>query len=121
MPEPELHHHHRVVKQFLRSLDELLGSPLSDETRTAQAHQKWSRLLDAQFREFSVDVYDEVKRRMEQPQQPPVSTSPLLPYTRHQARLSLALLSPHRFRDLVGDYSHELECRGLHQLPSVST
>lgn len=121
MSETNLQHHHRLLKQFLRTLNEVLGAALPDESRTAQAQQKWKRLLETQFDEFSIDVFDEVKRRMEQPQPPQVSTPPELPATRHQARVSLALLSPHRFRDLVGDYSHEFECRRLQNSSAVST
>lgn len=122
MSEPDLLHHYKVLKQFLDILDDLGQRAKSTSSRAMRAREKLLKLLSAQFRELSTDVYDELKRRIDESRAEPDFLLPKLTFhpKRNQARQKLSLLPQTRFKDLVLDISYEISRRNLH-IPSDST
>ncbi|CAN3357773.1 hypothetical protein DICA2_C14136 [Diutina catenulata] len=120
MSDKDLVHHYKVLKQFLDVSDDTSARSKSNSTRAARAREKLLKLSAAQFRELSTDVYDELRRRIDESRGEP---SYLLPKSsfhpkRNQARQKLASLPQSRFKDLVSDISYEIERRGLqHEKP----
>lgn len=119
MSEPDLLHHYKVLKQFLDILDDLGSRTKLNLLRAMRAREKLLKLLGAQFRELSTDVYDELKRRIDESQAEPDFLLPKLTFhpKRNQARQKLSLLPQTRFKDLVLDISYEISRRNLHIPP----
>lgn len=116
MSEKDFVHHYRVLKQFLDISDDLSSRSKLNSSRAARAREKLLKLSSAQFRELSTDVYDELKRRIDESRG---ESDYLLPKStfhpkRNQARQKLASLPQSRFKDLVSDISFEIERRELH-------
>ncbi|RCK63529.1 hypothetical protein Cantr_09739 [Candida viswanathii] len=116
MSEKDLVHHYKVLKQFLAISDDQQSRAKSNSSRAQRAREKLLKLSSAQFKELSTDVYDELKRRIDESRSEP---DYLLPKTsfhpkRNQARQKLASLPQTRFKDLVADISYEIERRDLH-------
>lgn len=112
----DLLHHYRVLKQFL-DISNDAGTPRKNSSsRAAKARDKLLKLSAAQFRELSTDVYDELRRRIDELRSEPDFLLPKLNFhpKRNQARQKLSSLPQSRFRDLVSDISYEIERRGLH-------
>lgn len=122
MSEKDLAVHHKVLKQFLVISDDLSTRTKTNSTRAARAREKLLRLSGAQFRELSTDVYDELKRRIDESRGEPDYLLPKSTFhpKRNQARQKLSSLPQTRFKDLVSDISFEIERRGLHAPASVS-
>lgn len=122
MSEPDLLHHYKVLKQFLDILEDSATRAKSNSSRALRAREKLLKLLSAQFRELSTDVYDELKRRIDESRAEPDFLLPKLTFhpKRNQARQKLSLLPQTRFRDLVMDISYEISRRNLH-IPAAST
>lgn len=120
MSEPDLLHHYKVLKQFLDILDDLGSRTKLNLLRAMRAREKLLKLLGAQFRELSTDVYDELKRRIDESQAEPDFLLPKLTFhpKRNQARQKLSLLPQTRFKDLVLDISYEISRRNLHIPPN---
>lgn len=118
MSEKDLAEHHKVLKQFLAISDDT-GSRKPSSTRAARAREKLLRLSSAQFRELSTDVYDELKRRIDESRGEPNYLLPKSTFhpKRNQARQKLSSLPQSRFKDLISDISFEIERRNLH-IPS---
>lgn len=113
----DLLHHYRVLKQFL-DISNDAGTPRKNaSSRAAKARDKLLKLSSAQFRELSTDVYDELRRRIDELRSEPDFLLPKLNFhpKRNQARQKLSSLPQSRFRDLVSDISYEIERRGLHE------
>lgn len=113
----ELLHHYRVLKQFL-DISNDTGIPRKNaSSRAAKARDKLLKLSIAQFRELSTDVYDELRRRIDESRTEPDFLLPNLNFhpKRNQARQKLSSLPQSRFRDLVSDISYEIERRQLHE------
>lgn len=119
MSEPDLLHHYKVLKQFLDILDDLGSRTKLNLLRAMRAREKLLKLLGAQFRELSTDVYDELKRRIDESQAEPDFLLLKLTFhpKRNQARQKLSLLPQTRFKDLVLDISYEISRRNLHIPP----
>lgn len=101
--DTELMEQYMSLKNYAASLD--------TPTRL-RAREKLSRLLDRQFKELRVDVYDELCRR----RQAGTPTSFLIPVDtyhikRNKAREKLSILPWYRFAHLVTDVVFELERR----------
>lgn len=116
MSERDLVHHYKVLKQFLAISDDQQSRAKSSSSRAQRAREKLLKLSSAQFKELSTDVYDELRRRIDESRTEP---DYLLPKTsfhpkRNQARQKLASLPQTRFKDLVADISYEIERRELH-------
>lgn len=122
--EKDLALHYKVLKQFLDISDDLSTRQKLNSTRAARAREKLLRLSPAQFKELSTDVYDELRRRIDESRG---ELDYLLPKStfhpkRNQARQKLASLPQSRFKDLVADISYEIERRGFHEYtPSISS
>ncbi|CCE86075.1 Piso0_005724 [Millerozyma farinosa CBS 7064] len=118
MSEKDLAEHHKVLKQFLAISDDT-GSRKPSSTRAARAREKLLKLSSAQFRELSTDVYDELKRRIDESRGEPNYLLPRSTFhpKRNQARQKLSSLPQSRFKDLISDISFEIERRNLH-IPS---
>lgn len=118
MSEKDLAEHHKVLKQFLAISDDT-GSRKPSSTRAARAREKLLKLSSAQFRELSTDVYDELKRRIDESRGEPNYLLPKSTFhpKRNQARQKLSSLPQSRFKDLISDISFEIERRNLH-IPS---
>ncbi|KAI5962412.1 SPA2 [Candida pseudojiufengensis] len=116
MSERDLVHHYRVLKQFLDISDDQQTRTKSTSTRAQRAKEKLLKLSSAQFKELSTDVYDELKRRIDESRGEPDYLLPKQSFhpKRNQARQKLASLPQTRFKDLVADISFEIERRGLH-------
>lgn len=112
----DLLHHYKVLKQFL-DISNDAGTPRKNaSSRAAKARDKLLKLSAAQFRELSTDVYDELRRRIDELRSEPDFLLPKLNFhpKRNQARQKLSSLPQSRFRDLVSDISYEIERRQLH-------
>lgn len=116
MADSDLLHHYKVLKQFLDILDDTSARAKSNLSRAARAREKLLKLSAAQFKELSTDVYDELKRRIDESRSEPLFLLPKLTFhpKRNQARQKLSLLPQLRFKDLVLDISYEIERRQLH-------
>lgn len=116
MADSDLLHHYKVLKQFLDISDDASSRAKSNSSRAARAREKLLKLSAAQFKELSTDVYDELKRRIDELRSEPDFLLPKLTFhpKRNQARQKLSLLPQSRFKDLVSDISYEIERRGLH-------
>ncbi|KAK6455492.1 uncharacterized protein RJT20DRAFT_155720 [Scheffersomyces xylosifermentans] len=116
MSEKDLVHHYKVLKQFLDISDDSSVRGKSNSTRAARAREKLLKLSSAQFKELSTDVYDELKRRIDESRGEPDHLLPKSTFhpKRNQARQKLASLPQTRFKDLVSDISFEIERRELH-------
>lgn len=112
-------HHYKVLKQFLDISDDSGARNRSNSTRAARAREKLLKLSEAQFRELSTDVYDELRRRIDESRGEPDYLLPKSSFhpKRNQARQKLSSLPQSRFKDLVSDISYEIERRNLH-IPS---
>jgi len=115
MSEKDLVHHYKLLKQFLDISDDSSRSNKSS-SRAARAREKLLKLSLGQFKELSTDVYDELKRRIDESRGEPDYLLPKATFhpKRNQARQKLASLPQSRFKDLVSDISYEIERRGLH-------
>lgn len=122
MSENDLAHHYKVLKQFLDISDDLNTRTKTNSTRAVRAREKLLKLLAAQFKELSTDVYDELKRRIDESRGEPDFLLPKSTFhpKRNQARQKLSSLPQSRFKDLVSDISYEIYRRDLHVAP-VST
>lgn len=112
----DLLHHYKVLKQFL-DISNDAGTPRKNaSSRAAKARDKLLKLSAAQFRELSTDVYDELRRRIDELRSEPDFLLPKLNFhpKRNQARQKLSSLPQSRFKDLVSDISYEIERRQLH-------
>lgn len=116
MSEKGLAEHYKVLKQFLVISDDLSTRTKTNSTRAARAREKLLKLSSAQFRELSTDVYDELKRRIDESRGEPDYLLPKSTFhpKRNQARQKLSSLPQSRFKDLVSDISFEIERRDLH-------
>ncbi|CAK7905791.1 hypothetical protein CAAN3_08S02586 [[Candida] anglica] len=121
MNEKDLVHHHRVLKQFLEISDDSSSKTKTNSSRAARAREKLLKLSGAQFRELSTDVYDELRRRIDESRGEPDFLLPKSSFhpKRNQARQKLSSLPQSRFKDLVSDISYEIERRQLH-IPTQS-
>lgn len=119
MADTALLHHYKVLKQFLDISDDLLSRAKTNSSRAARAREKLLKLSGAQFRELSTDVYDELRRRIDESRSEPDFLLPKLTFhpKRNQARQKLSSLPQLRFKDLVSDISYEIERRHLHLPP----
>lgn len=120
MAESDLLHYYKVLKQFLDISDDSSSRAKSSSSRAQRAREKLLKLSLAQFRELSTDVYDELRRRIDELRSEPDFLLPKLTFhpKRNQARQKLSLLPQLRFKDLVSDISYEIERRNLH-LPEM--
>ncbi|KAI5969632.1 SPA2 [Candida margitis] len=116
MSENNLVHHYTVLKQFLDISDDQQTRSKSTSSRAQRAREKLLKLSAAQFKELSTDVYDELKRRIDESRGEPDYLLPKSSFhpKRNQARQKLASLPQTRFKDLVADISYEIERRELH-------
>ncbi|EAZ63126.2 spindle pole antigen [Scheffersomyces stipitis CBS 6054] len=117
MAEKDLIHHYKVLKQFLDISDDSSSNRAAKQsTRAARAREKLLKLSSAQFKELSTDVYDELRRRIDESRGEPDYLLPKSQFhpKRNQARQKLASLPQTRFKDLVSDISFEIERRNLH-------
>ena len=116
MSEKDLSHHYKVLKQFLDISDDQQTRSKSTSSRAQRAREKLLKLSAAQFKELSTDVYDELKRRIDESRGEPDYLLPKSSFhpKRNQARQKLASLPQTRFKDLVADISYEIERRDLH-------
>lgn len=116
MAENDLLHYHKVLKQFLDISDDSSSRAKSNSSRAQRAREKLLKLSLAQFRELSTDVYDELRRRIDELRSEPDFLLPKLTFhpKRNQARQKLSSLPQSRFKDLVSDISFEIERRNLH-------
>lgn len=116
MAESDLLHYYKVLKQFLDILDDSGFRAKSNSSRAQRAREKLLKLSLAQFRELSTDVYDELRRRIDELRSEPDFLLPKLTFhpKRNQARQKLSSLPQSRFKDLVSDISFEIERRNLH-------
>lgn len=107
--------HYKVLKQFLDISDDTPRSKTSS-TRATRAREKLLKLSLAQFKELSTDVYDELRRRIDESRGEPDYLLPKSSFhpKRNQARQKLSSLPQSRFKDLVSDISYEIERRNLH-------
>lgn len=119
----DLLHHYKVLKQFLDISNDSENPRKNASSRAAKARDKLLKLSSAQFRELSTDVYDELRRRIDELRSEPDFLLPKLNFhpKRNQARQKLSSLPQSRFRDLVSDISYEIERRHLHQPVSASS
>lgn len=119
MSENDLAHHYKVLKQFLDISDDLTTRTKTNSTRAVRAREKLLKLLAAQFKELSTDVYDELKRRIDESRGEPDFLLPKSTFhpKRNQARQKLSSLPQSRFKDLVSDISYEIFRRDLHVAP----
>lgn len=119
-----LSHHYKVLKQFLDISDDASTRTKLSSSRALRAKEKLLKLSEAQFRELSTDVYDELKRRIDESRLEPLYLLPRSTFhpKRNQARQKLSSLPQTRFKDLVSDISYEIDRRHLKdppkQLPS---
>lgn len=122
MTENNLSLHYKVLKQFLDISDDSTTRSKSNTTRAVRAREKLLKLSMAQFRELSTDVYDELKRRIDESNGEPDFLLPKSTFhpKRNQARQKLSSLPQSRFKDLVSDISYEIERREIHVAPKVS-
>lgn len=120
--ENDLAHHYKVLKQFLDISDDLNSRSQSNSNRAIKAREKLLKLSPAQFKELSTDVYDELKRRIDESRGEPDFLLPKSSFhpKRNQARHKLASLPQSRFKDLVSDISYEIERRDLHTPSNTS-
>lgn len=116
MAESDLLHYYKVLKQFLDISDDSTSRAKSNSSRAQRAREKLLKLSQGQFRELSTDVYDELRRRIDELRSEPDFLLPKLTFhpKRNQARQKLSLLPQLRFKDLVSDISYEIERRNLH-------
>lgn len=116
MTENNLSLHYKVLKQFLDISDDSTTRSKSNTTRAVRAREKLLKLSMAQFRELSTDVYDELKRRIDESNGEPDFLLPKSTFhpKRNQARQKLSSLPQSRFKDLVSDISYEIERREIH-------
>lgn len=116
MSERDLVHHYKVLKQFLDISDDVNTRSKSNSSRAARAREKLLKLSAAQFKELSTDVYDELRRRIDESRGEPDYLLPKSSFhpKRNQARQKLSSLPQTRFKDLVSDISYEIERRNLH-------
>ncbi|RLV92984.1 Protein SPA2 [Spathaspora sp. JA1] len=120
MSDRDLAHHYKVLKQFLDISDDdqtTSSRSKTHSTRAERAREKLLKLSYTQFKELSTDVYDELKRRIDESKGEPDYLLPKNTFhpKRNQARQKLASLPQNRFKDLVSDISYELERRDLHK------
>lgn len=122
MSEKGLAEHYKVLKEFLVISDDLSTRTKTNSTRAARAREKLLKLSSAQFRELSTDVYDELKRRIDESRGEPDYLLPKSTFhpKRNQARQKLSSLPQSRFKDLVSDISFEIERRDLHRTSDVN-
>lgn len=122
MKDNGLDHHYRVLKQFLDISEDqnYRVKPLS--TRAQRAREKLLKLSEAQFKELSTDVYDELRRRIDESRSEPDFLLPKLSFhpKRNQARQKLSALPQARFKDLVCDIAFEIERRHLNVSTTAS-
>lgn len=123
MADSDLLHHYKVLKQFLDISDDSNSRAKSSSSRAARAREKLLKLSGAQFRELSTDVFDELKRRIDESRTEPDFLLPKLTFhpKRNQARQKLSSLPQSRFKDLVSDISYEIERRNLHVSVATSS
>lgn len=116
MSEKDLVQHYKVLKQFLAISDDQQSRSKSNSSRAQRAREKLLKLSSAQFKELSTDVYDELRRRIDESRSEPDYLLPKSSFhpKRNQARQKLASLPQTRFKDLVADISYEIERRDLH-------
>lgn len=108
--------HYKVLKQFLDISDDTPRSKTTS-SRATRAREKLLKLSPAQFKELSTDVYDELRRRIDESRGEPDYLLPKSSFhpKRNQARQKLSSLPQTRFKDLVSDISYEIERRDLHK------
>lgn len=118
----DLLHHYKVLKQFLDISNDAGTTRKNSSSRAAKARDKLLKLSAAQFKELSTDVYDELRRRIDELRSEPDFLLPKLNFhpKRNQARQKLSSLPQSRFRDLVSDISYEIERRQLHGPSNVN-
>ncbi|EGW32495.1 uncharacterized protein SPAPADRAFT_51046 [Spathaspora passalidarum NRRL Y-27907] len=123
MSDRDLAHHYKVLKQFLDISDDQTSRSRAHSSRAERAREKLLKLSYTQFKELSTDVYDELKRRIDESKGEPDYLLPKNTFhpKRNQARQKLASLPQNRFKDLVSDISYELERRDLHKERNGST
>lgn len=118
MSDQDLLRYYKVLKQFLDISDDTTSATRSksNSSRAQRAREKLLKLSSAQFKELSTDVYDELKRRIDESRTEPDFLLPKLSFhpKRNQARQKLSSLPQSRFKDLVSDISFEIERRNLH-------
>ncbi|OVF07768.1 hypothetical protein A9F13_11g01078 [Clavispora lusitaniae] len=117
MSDQDLSRYYKVLKQFLDISDDTSSSrSKSNSSRAQRAREKLLKLSSAQFKELSTDVYDELKRRIDESRSEPDFLLPKSTFhpKRNQARQKLSSLPQSRFKDLVSDISFEIERRNLH-------
>lgn len=118
MSDQDLLRYYKVLKQFLDISDDTASSTRnkSNSSRAQRAREKLLKLSSAQFKELSTDVYDELRRRIDESRTEPDFLLPKLTFhpKRNQARQKLSSLPQSRFKDLVSDISFEIVRRNLH-------
>ncbi|KAK6463964.1 spindle pole antigen [Scheffersomyces coipomensis] len=124
MSDKDLVSRYKELKQFLDISDDSTSRSKTNLSRAARAREKLLKLSSAQFKELSTDVYDELKRRIDESRGEPDYLLPKSSFhpKRNQARQKLSSLPQPRFKDLVSDISYEIERRNLHvELPSFNS
>lgn len=110
--------------QALQTFSDVIGlkHTQSTSTRAQKARGKLLKLSPAQFYELGTDVYDELKRRIDEDQNQPDHLLPKATFhmKRNQARQKLANLSQNRFGDLVNDILFEIKRRGYDINPDIN-
>ncbi len=107
--------HHKALTQFLNVSTERdsNNSPTPKVIGSSRARDKLLHLTLGRFCELSTDVYDELKRRIDESREGPNYLLPVNGYhiKRNQARKKLSALPSAGFTDLVSDISFEIERR----------
>ncbi|KAI8810128.1 hypothetical protein BJ742DRAFT_802247 [Cladochytrium replicatum] len=106
--------HYEALRQYLESYlaQKNAQSGGRNSGQRASAKDKLTRLSKMQFGELSMDVYDELQRRLEnRPDVPFLQVRDDFHPKRNQARQKLATLRSSPFRDLAIDVYYELERR----------
>ncbi len=109
--------HHLALSQFLNvSFGTGLSPTASRKPGSSKARDKLLKLSRAQFCELSTDVYDELKRRIDESREQPEFLLPVTGFhpKRNQARRKLSSLPTTRFKDIATDITSEIERRLPH-------
>lgn len=114
--EKELLQHYTVLKQFIDVSIKDVTKNKTGSTSANKARVKLIRLSNFQFMDLSVDVHDELKRRIDESKKEPDFLTKKTCYhsKRNHARQKLALFPQSRFNDLVMDIFYEIERRFPH-------
>ena len=86
MSERDLVHHYKVLKQFLAISDDQQSRAKSSSSRAQRAREKLLKLSSAQFKELSTDVYDELRRRIDESRTEPDYLLPKLLFIQREIK-----------------------------------